>query len=73
MSLAPGCKRIVVDPGYLKALHRPNITLNFDGVKSLVKEGIKTGSGEVVPLDVIILGTGFAFVSSFECFEYWCS
>ena len=64
LNIAVGCKRIIIDPGYLKALYRPNISINFDGIESLTEEGIKTATGEVIPLDVIILGTGFAFVST---------
>ncbi|RXW18729.1 hypothetical protein EST38_g7127 [Candolleomyces aberdarensis] len=59
-SYAPGCKRLIIDPGYLKALHRPNVSLRWDPIESIVEEGIKLKSGEVVPLDVIIFGTGYS-------------
>ncbi|KAL0949998.1 hypothetical protein HGRIS_010007 [Hohenbuehelia grisea] len=56
----PGCKRIIVNPGYLDALNRPNVKLNWDGIESIVEEGIKLKTGEVIPLDVIIFGTGYS-------------
>jgi hypothetical protein len=60
--LAPGCKRIIVDPGYLESLHRPNVTLSYDGIKDIVPQGVRLESGEIVQLDVLILGTGFSLV-----------
>ncbi|KAF9454662.1 FAD/NAD(P)-binding domain-containing protein [Macrolepiota fuliginosa MF-IS2] len=59
-SYSPGCKRIIVDPNYLKSLHRPNVSLNWDVIEGVVEEGIKLKTGEVVPLDIIIFGTGYA-------------
>ncbi|KAH6918372.1 monooxygenase [Coprinopsis sp. MPI-PUGE-AT-0042] len=56
----PGCKRIIVDPGYLKCLHRPNVTLEWGRIDCIVEEGIKLKTGEVIPLDVIIFGTGYS-------------
>ena len=38
---APGCKRIIVDPGYLESLHRPNVTLNFDTIERIVPRGVQ--------------------------------
>jgi len=61
--LAPGCKRILVDPDYLKALHRPNLSLKWDAIDSIVENGIKLKTGEIVPLDVIIFGTGYSLAS----------
>jgi cation diffusion facilitator CzcD-associated flavoprotein CzcO len=63
---APGCKRLIVDPGYLKCLHRPNVTLNFDAIDRVVPEGVLLQNGEVIPLDVLIFGTGFSLVCSFD-------
>ena len=61
---APGCRRIVVEPGYLKALHQPNISLNWDGIAKLAEDGIVTKKGEKIPLDVVVFATGFHVVSS---------
>jgi cation diffusion facilitator CzcD-associated flavoprotein CzcO len=60
--LAPGCKRVIVDPGYLESLHRPNVTLSYDAIKDIVPEGVRLETGEIVQLDVLILGTGFSLV-----------
>ncbi|GLB34847.1 putative L-lysine 6-monooxygenase (NADPH-requiring) [Lyophyllum shimeji] len=57
---APGCKRIIVDPGYLQALHRPNVAISWDAIKGIVEEGIELRSGKIVPLDIIIFGTGYS-------------
>jgi len=57
---APGCKRIIVDPGYLKALHRPNVTVSWEAINGIVEEGIELKSGKIVPLDAIIFGTGYS-------------
>ncbi|KXN92229.1 4-hydroxyacetophenone monooxygenase, partial [Leucoagaricus sp. SymC.cos] len=62
-SYSPGCKRIIVDPDYLKSLHRPNVSLSYDGIGEIVEEGIKLKTGEVVPLDIIIFGTGYSLVT----------
>jgi len=58
-SYPPGCKRLIVDPGYLNALKRPNVSLNWDGIDDIIPEGIRTKKGEIVPLDVMIFATGF--------------
>ncbi|KAF9475842.1 FAD/NAD(P)-binding domain-containing protein [Pholiota conissans] len=57
---APGCKRIIVDPDYLESLNKPNVILTWDRIESIVENGIKLKTGEVVPLDVIIFGTGYS-------------
>lgn len=59
-SYAPGCRRIIVDSDYLACLSRPNVTLTWEGVDSLVEEGIRLKSGETIPLDVVIFGTGYS-------------
>ncbi|EAU81842.2 monooxygenase [Coprinopsis cinerea okayama7 len=55
-----GCKRIIFDTGYLPALHRPNLHLNWDGIDSIVENGIVTKKSEFLPFDVIIFATGFS-------------
>ncbi|TCD60400.1 hypothetical protein EIP91_010226 [Steccherinum ochraceum] len=54
-----GCKRFIIDAGYLKALHRPNNDVNFDGVADVTEKGILTKKGEHYDLDVIVEATGF--------------
>lgn len=60
---APGCKRIIVDPGYLKSLNRSNVSLKWDAIDAIVENGIRLKTGVVVSLDVIIFGTGYSIVS----------
>jgi hypothetical protein len=55
----PGCKRLIIGHSYLQALHRPNLTINWDGIAEIVPEGIRTKTGETLPFDVIIFATGF--------------
>ncbi|EEB96921.1 hypothetical protein MPER_03855 [Moniliophthora perniciosa FA553] len=59
-----GCKRIVIDPDYLKSLHRPNVEVTWSPIDCVAPDGLKLRSGEVVPLDVIIFGTGYSVESN---------
>jgi len=59
-SYPPGCKRIIVDQGYLAALHRPNVTVNWEAINAIVEDGIQMKTGEIIPLDIIIFGTGYS-------------
>ncbi|KAI0297687.1 FAD/NAD-P-binding domain-containing protein [Russula brevipes] len=54
-----GCKRLIRDQGYLESLNRPNVHLTFDRISRVEPDGVVTETGEKVPLDVIIYGTGF--------------
>lgn len=42
---AAGCKRLMMDDGYLSSLHRPNLTPQFDGILRITESGIKTNNG----------------------------
>ncbi|EMD34219.1 hypothetical protein CERSUDRAFT_97479 [Gelatoporia subvermispora B] len=53
------CKRLVVDTGYLAALHRPNLDLNWDGIAEITEDGIRTQKGENITFDIIIFSTGY--------------
>ncbi|KAG1754587.1 hypothetical protein EDB19DRAFT_1667194 [Suillus lakei] len=55
----PGCKRLILDSNYLAALHQPNVDLNWTGIQEIVEDGIVLKTGDKVPLDAIIFGTGF--------------
>ncbi|PBK78312.1 FAD/NAD(P)-binding domain-containing protein [Armillaria solidipes] len=57
---SPGCKRIIVDSNYLTCLKQPNVSLNWDAIDSVVEEGVRLKNGEVIPLDVLIFGTGYS-------------
>ncbi|TCD67197.1 hypothetical protein EIP91_000424 [Steccherinum ochraceum] len=54
-----GCKRFVIDSGYLDALNRPNNDLNCDGIAKITEKGILTKKGDHLEFDVIIQATGF--------------
>ncbi|EJD02410.1 FAD/NAD-binding domain-containing protein [Fomitiporia mediterranea MF3/22] len=60
-SYPPGCKRAIFDPGYIEALQRPNISLNWDGISKFEHDGLVTKTGEKIPLDVVVFATGFHF------------
>jgi cation diffusion facilitator CzcD-associated flavoprotein CzcO len=63
-TFAPGCKRIIIDPGYLRCLHQPNVDLCWETIDSIVENGIRLKSGKIIELDVIVLATGFELVST---------
>jgi len=54
-----GCKRVIMDPGYYKALNRPNVKLVTSKIEEITKTGIRTADGTHHDFDVIILATGF--------------
>ncbi|KAF8896193.1 hypothetical protein BD779DRAFT_566403 [Infundibulicybe gibba] len=54
-----GCKPIITDAGYLNALNRANLELNWDGITRIGEHGIISKTGEKLPFDVIVLATGF--------------
>jgi cation diffusion facilitator CzcD-associated flavoprotein CzcO len=55
-----GCKRKVMDTGYLSSLHRPNVELiASDPVTSITPTGVLTASGRSLHADAIVLATGF--------------
>lgn len=54
-----GCKRHILDPGYLEALHAKDSDVVQEGVREIDETGIVGDSGERTEFDVIILATGF--------------
>jgi len=44
--LALGCQRVVFDTNYLKALHQPNLEINYDGITAISNTGILTQKGD---------------------------
>jgi cation diffusion facilitator CzcD-associated flavoprotein CzcO len=62
MNEAPGCKRFIVDRGYLDSLSKPNVTLKWDTIERIEDSGIRLKTGELVELDIIIFATGFKTV-----------
>ncbi|CAE6533011.1 unnamed protein product [Rhizoctonia solani] len=59
-----GCKRIIMDPGYIQALNRPNVDMEWDPILEIVSDGIITKSGRKHQVDVIAFATGFDIASS---------
>ncbi|KAH8823608.1 hypothetical protein DL96DRAFT_1615026 [Flagelloscypha sp. PMI_526] len=58
---SPGCKRIVLDPGYLDCLSRPNVSLSNEPVEGIVDKGLKLQNGNIKEFDVIIFATGYTY------------
>ncbi|KAF2771169.1 cyclohexanone 1,2-monooxygenase [Teratosphaeria nubilosa] len=55
-----GCKRKVMDTGYLATLWKPNVELiPDDPVQTITASGVVTQSGRHLPADAIVLATGF--------------
>jgi 4-hydroxyacetophenone monooxygenase len=56
----PGAKRMLRDNGvWIDALKRPNVDLVDAAIARIVPAGVELASGEVIPADVLIYGTGF--------------
>ena len=70
-----------MDTGYLAALHRPNLDLNFDGIDHFTGDGIVTKTGECFKrpwqaprcLCLIYLATKFRWQTLIWCYHprYW--
>ncbi|KAJ3483533.1 hypothetical protein NLI96_g6247 [Meripilus lineatus] len=54
-----GCRRFIVDSGYLSALHQDNFDVNYEGIAEFTESGIITKKGNKLDFDVIIFATGF--------------
>ncbi|PHH87650.1 hypothetical protein CDD83_8594 [Cordyceps sp. RAO-2017] len=64
-----GCKRRIFDPGYLQALHKPNISLSDNPIAQVLPDAIRTEDGTTTQADVIVLANGYAtnqFMSGIE-------
>lgn len=66
---APGCRRIIVDAGYLGSLERSNVTLVPDDIESVSGAGVKPRSADAasIPVDHIVLATGYDMASRSCC------
>lgn len=58
-----GCKRVLVTSDYYPALQKPNVKVEFDGVKELTQDGIVLPNGNEIKVDAIIYCTGFNVVN----------
>ncbi|MEO1038870.1 MAG: NAD(P)/FAD-dependent oxidoreductase [Pseudomonadota bacterium] len=56
---APGCKRILLSNDWFDTLQRDNVSLHDGGVKLIEANAVITGSDERVPVDALVLATGF--------------
>ncbi|KAL4260335.1 FAD-binding Monooxygenase Superfamily protein [Pleurotus pulmonarius] len=55
-----GCKRVLFNNfGYLESLHKPNVQVIYGRPTEIVEDGVLMHGGDKIPLDVIILATGF--------------
>ena len=54
-----GCKRLIVNTSFYKAIQKPNAALITEQIERVTEEGIVTKDGETHALDVIVLSTGF--------------
>lgn len=61
-----GCKRPPLEAGWLKSLHRDNVTLTSSKIISANESGLTTADGKQHDLDVIIFATG-AHVATTGC------
>ena len=55
-----GCKRILISDDYWSTLERENVELVCSGVSEIRSKSVVTEDGAEVPVDVIVLATGFA-------------
>ena len=55
-----GCKRILFDNTYYRALAKPNVEVVSGGIKEVGKSYLVTDDGKKHEIDTLILGTGFA-------------
>lgn len=55
----PWGKRMLVDNGWYTTILRDNVDLVTDGIDYLYADGIVTETGEHIPVDAIVLATGF--------------
>jgi 4-hydroxyacetophenone monooxygenase len=52
-------KRPLLDNGWYATLRRPNVELVTSGIRRITADGIETQDRRAIPLDVLVLATGF--------------
>jgi cation diffusion facilitator CzcD-associated flavoprotein CzcO len=55
----PMCKRLIFSPDYYEKIQHPDCRLVRSDIERIEAAGIRTADGELHPLDVIALATGF--------------
>ena len=53
------CKRLIMSDNYYEAIQRPNAELVTDTIDRIEPSGVRTASGRLHELDVLVLATGF--------------
>ncbi|WP_447006025.1 flavin-containing monooxygenase [Saccharothrix isguenensis] len=61
-----GCKRVLISNDYYPALSKPNVDLVTDGIAEVRANSVVDRAGVEHEVDVIIYGTGFHVVDSFD-------
>jgi len=64
-----GCKRVMLTDEWYPTLLQPNVELVTDRIERVTPTGLRLGSGEERPADVLVLATGFeshAFVAPMQ-------
>jgi cation diffusion facilitator CzcD-associated flavoprotein CzcO len=54
-----GCKRPSFSNTYFSSFNKPNVSLETQGIREVLPHGIVTGDGREIPLDVLLMATGF--------------
>ncbi|MDO9253288.1 MAG: NAD(P)/FAD-dependent oxidoreductase [Hydrogenophaga sp.] len=54
-----GCKRMVVNFTFYPAIQKPNAHLETEAIERIEPEGVRLKTGRLVPLDALVLSTGF--------------
>jgi cation diffusion facilitator CzcD-associated flavoprotein CzcO len=54
-----GCKRVIFDDTFYRALNRPNVTLVPHAVTEVTRQGLIAADGAERPADVLLMATGF--------------
>lgn len=67
---APLARRIVIDNGWFDALKLPHVNLEVRNIAEVVPEGVRLADGHVVPLDMLVLATGYQVSNYFHPVEY---
>ena len=55
-----GCKRVLLSNTWYPMLNQDHVDLVTDPIAEITENGLVTSSGQVVEVDVILLGTGFS-------------
>ena len=55
----PGCRRILIANDWYPTLLKPTTRVVTEGIAAITKTAVVTESGEEIPADTIIFGTGF--------------